>query len=74
MTVRDDLIAAKALIDTPEKWQEVNGIVVAVSLAVYGTKNRAAVIRALRGARVPFGNVSHADRMALFNRAIAATS
>lgn len=90
MTVRDDLIAAKALIDTPEKWCQ------GTATAGYGA--RLCAIRAAGGARyrnkdavaalkaaLPIGEKSlprfndspdttHADVMALFDRAIEAAA
>lgn len=100
MSVRDDLIAAKALIDTPEKWCKNkpawNGqkcAEAAVATATAGHDYRpslAALCKALPPAFMGAGNAvyaftngaisrfndspstSHADIMALFDRAIAA--
>lgn len=109
-TLKDDLIAAKALIDTPEKWcQGLDGYTSneAVPLCAHGACFRRAVLAdndaveyalrsALRAAlplvsanvratrtREDFGTVpefndhpatTHADVMALFDRAIASAS
>jgi hypothetical protein len=106
MTLKSDLIAAKALIDTPEKWQKgdygsVEGCMCALGacrVAIYGTTefligidwrgDENGLAKALRAAlpkrwSQSFSGVSdfndapgttHADVMALFDRAIAAAS
>lgn len=96
-TLRDDLVAAKALIDTPEKWIKgtfaskgcwcAMGAVISVVCddGRYAFEREVAAVRALAeevpdrfGRNVPFYNdaktTTHADIMALFDRAIAATS
>ena len=90
-SVRENLIAAKALIDTPEKWckgaYEHLGCYCALGalgMAEKGSPTRYS-LDGMRGLRVwvqlPFTSVSafnddptttHADVMALFDRAIAA--
>ena len=102
MTLKSDLIAAKALIDTPEKWRKgdygsVNTCMCALGAcraAIYGTteyNHRAdwhgddtAAAHALNAALPVSGSMfgvsdfndapetTHADVMALFDRAIAA--
>lgn len=92
MTLHDDLVAAKALIDTPEKWGKGNydkdgcmcamgalmAVTAASSWAVIGTPIHVALTQALpdgQFAVVPFNDedeTTHADVMALFDRAIAA--
>lgn len=88
MSVRDDLIAAKALIDTPDKWQDREmSVIQAVAVATRGqeayTRAKAALF-----AQIPREFVrssvfdalhaydksapSHAAVMALFDRAIEA--
>lgn len=93
MTLRDDLIVAKALIDTPEKW--CKGIHAGQNCAMWALAEAAPMANyrwieaaeALRKAapRRPHGDygcpvvafndaptTTHADVMALFDRAIAA--
>lgn len=90
-TVKESLIAAKALIDTPEKWikgelhtkrgaQHCYCIYGALAQVVRTEEDDAGVVRALR-AVAPHRYLSvfnddpattHADIMALFDRAIAA--
>jgi hypothetical protein len=88
MTVRDNLIAARALIDTPEKW--VNGALqsgncrCAVGAALDATDYLSgweAVNALAKQLPSPFHHVptfndhpdtTHADILALFDRAIAA--
>lgn len=81
MTVADDLRAARALIDSPEKL-EVLGVVDALDLALpdkidAGVEDRfLAMLQAVRAAR-PAGHLiglryeTHPDILALFDRAIA---
>lgn len=71
MSTRDDLIAVKALIDTPEKWRRVKGIVIAISRVSYDAKDRAAMVRAVRSAGIT-GGEPHPMLMAMFDRAIDA--
>lgn len=66
----DDLRAARALIDTPEKRATVQGVVIAIGMAVDDAKDRAACVRAIRAVGVT-GGEPHALLMALFDRAIA---
>lgn len=96
MSTRDDLIAAKALIDTPEKWGKGMGRAPANLCALdtcervckqergYAWARLESMVRALRGALPPgreaavyqFNDdpsTTHADIMALFDRAIAAS-
>lgn len=90
-TVRENLIAAKALIDTPDKWIKDRfadgGCFCAAGALKYGSGFEAGEVwesaeyKALL-AQVPGGrplpsfnddpNTTHADIMALFDRAIAA--
>jgi len=93
MTVRDDLIVAKALIDTPRKWRKdgqlaqgrmcvVNAIIEAVG-PEHSWPCEAAICdelgfsdevnRELIGAFNDHPRNTHADIMALFDRAIAAS-
>lgn len=95
MSLRDDLIAARALIDTPEKWcrdrghavaykwfglREVHSYCIIAALHI-GIPDREASYRAEAALRadtpwlVNFNGkptTTHADIMALFDRAIAA--
>ncbi len=99
MTLRDDLIAAKALIDTPEKWAKGPGVWgsdrhCAQQALLFKAGGMDAVSKALpvawkigqrlkgRWSCLPSANIirfndhpstTHADIMALFDRAIAAT-
>lgn len=94
MSLKEDLIAAKALIDTPEKWTKNyfrtdNGCYCAVGAMDAATRpdptfDRGDAAHAALRASLPEGEKSitgfndrssttHADVMALFDRAIAAT-
>lgn len=77
MGLRDDLIAAKALIDTPEKWREVGTVTGALNDAMRFDDNAfiaaRAFLRDLHGYLLTSDSFrSHAAVMALFDRAIAA--
>lgn len=81
MSLADDLRAAKALIDTPEKWAEdtlQNAVLQAIDLnPARWTAARVALLAAIPGhpSLVAFNYdpaTTHADIMALFDRAIAA--
>lgn len=91
MTLRDDLIAAKALIDTPDKWckgrmYSRDGRMCAFGALYCGFRSRDEdYVDALMllNAQSPKGRLSafndapettHADIMALFDRAIEAAS
>lgn len=83
MTLRDDLIAARALIDTEEKFARIHVIdALDQSLpdpATQSVEDRyAAMLDALRaqhgGNLIGLGREPHADVLALFDRAIAAAS
>jgi hypothetical protein len=76
-SVRENLIAARALIDTPEKWA-VLSITGAMSIAAPSPEAHGAITDAMT---TPFRllgyfersrSTTHADMMALFDRAIAA--
>ena len=86
MRLKDDLIAAKALIDTPEKWGKGNGRVSpqAPRLCVLGACRRDADVAHALADALPndwgghlvhqfndHPSTTHADIMALFDRAIA---
>lgn len=89
MSTRDDLIAAKALIDTPEKWckgtmQIVRSVPPYNSYCAVGACRSFAASDALTE-ELPEGfymlsvyndhpTTTHADVLALFDRAIASTS
>lgn len=72
MSLADDLRAAKAMIDTPEKWSAKPGIVAAIQRVTGSGRNFSLAIKALRASRIPYslGSADHADIMALFDRAI----
>lgn len=91
MTVRENLIAAKARIDTPEKWAKGSGSYmpenvtdpVCVLGACHQSRSEDEAVEFLRGHIPAIFNRSfirfndhpvttHADVMALFDRAIAA--
>lgn len=91
MTLRDDLVATRALIDSPEKWlkEELSngrgGFCIIGALTEINApwrETKAALVAALPAAwnhgqysLVPFNNArttTHADIMALFDRAIKA--
>lgn len=76
MSVNTDLIAAKASIDTPTKWRSNPGLVAAVERATVEISERNAALGALRtaAAGVIPSYTDHSSIMALFDRAIAATS
>lgn len=71
MTLIEDLIAARALIDTPEKLERL-GIVGAITAATVG-ETRTAAIRAIKRAGI-VGNSfrNHPFVMSVFDRAIEA--
>ena len=81
MGVKENLIAAKALIDTPDKWAAYPSIHRAVDLTAPDKDQREDALMALQ-CKLPrewprklFGfdvDRPHADVMALFDRAIAA--
>lgn len=86
MTLRDDLIAAKALIDTPEKWTEYYDVHDAIwSVVKAGPDHNARLLRCIDalaeflpprfkhpGRYGQHRTTTHADIMALFDRAIEA--
>jgi hypothetical protein len=81
MSLKDDLIAAKKLIDTPEKWAEdtlPKAVIQAIDLnPARWTAARVALLAAIPGhpSLVAFNYdpaTTHADVMALFDRAIEA--
>jgi hypothetical protein len=70
MTVKDNLIAAKALIDTPKKLANIGGVVRALALvSKKGTTTQ--MVGALRSQGL-LGGEPHEIIMAAFDRAIAA--
>lgn len=79
-TVRENLIAARALIDTPDKWKMRGESLVTALRDLDATDYRAAREALALAAGLShhgqltmrFFDLSHADIMALFNRAIAA--
>ncbi len=72
MGLREDLIAAKALIDTPEKWGSL-GTVLAFKTACGRYGKRILAARRAFGAQHPQqAIITHADLMHQFDRAIAA--
>lgn len=81
MTVRDDLIAARALIDTPEKFAAIGNDPSALFEALHDVCPTEARFWSARETLLAVSNVRtlgstanwpHADIMALFDRAIAA--
>lgn len=97
MTLRDDLIAAKALIDTPSRWFKGNYVSVAGCMCALGACRQQmygspfggmgdtnplaqALANALPSGRWSVSDynddpeTTHADIMALFDRAIAAAT
>lgn len=90
VTTRDDLIAAKALIDTPEKWckgafRDRHGRICAITaissaaISNYREMRGALFDQIIQPRRKPIGvgafndlpTTTHADVMALFDRALA---
>jgi hypothetical protein len=76
MTLRDDLVAAKALIDTAEKWRAGRTITEVLNEAIQGDDAFIAArahLRRIHGDLLIGGRLErHTDVVALFDRAIAA--
>lgn len=71
MTVKENLIAAKALIDTPEKWEKIGK---SQSAAIYNVTQTWEDYEAARAAydAIRLRGIGYENVIATFNRAITA--
>ena len=72
LSIRTDLIALKASVDTPQKWRRYGSLIDGLMTVSRGDPERVRVLQKALGSQ-PGAMTSHPEVMTLFDRAIEAS-